>query len=202
MGTHSAAGFRELPDAGSWVHLSVRTGFEVAFFQRMPDGHVVEGTTAAVETDAWTVTYAIIVDSDWTARKALVTSRTRFGLSMTEIHREVDASWWVNGTRRPDLDGCLDIDLESSAVTNTFPVHRMALAVGESSEAPAVYVRAMDASVERLEQHYRRLPGAQDRQRFRYDAAAFDFSEELTFDASGLILDYPGIAHRHNADGG
>jgi hypothetical protein len=31
---------------------------------------------------------------------------------------------------------------------------------------------------------------------FHYESATFDFECELTFDASGLVLDYPGIAIR------
>jgi hypothetical protein len=72
----------------------------------------------------------------------------------------------------------------------------MALAVGESSPAPAAYVRALDLSVERLEQTYARVPDDDGRQAYDYESPAFDFSCRLTYDESGLVLDYPGIAVR------
>jgi hypothetical protein len=40
------------------------------------------------------------------------------------------------------LDGCLDADLESSAMTNAMPVRRLGLAVAARAAAPAAYFRA------------------------------------------------------------
>jgi uncharacterized protein len=51
-------------------------------------------------------------------------------------------------------------------------------------------------AVERLEQSYERLPDDDDRQRYRYSAPRFEFSCEPLYDATGLVLDYPGIAVR------
>ena len=65
--------------------------------------------------------------------------------------------WRVNGVAVEELDGCLDIDLEASACTNTLPIHRLGLGVGQTADAPAVYVRAVDLAVERLEQRYARV---------------------------------------------
>ena len=91
----------------------------------------------------------------------------------------------------PHLDGLVDVDLEASACTNTLPVHRLLMPVGELVVASAVYVQASDLTVRRLDQTYRRL----DDHRFDY-ASEGGFHAELTYDASGLVLDYPGIASR------
>jgi hypothetical protein len=90
----------------------------------------------------------------------------------------------------------LDVDLEASALTNAFPVHRLGLEVGQTAQAPAAYVRAVDVSVQRLEQRYRRLDDDEVGQRYRYGAPEFEFECELRYDESGLVLDYPGIAIR------
>ena len=100
--------------------------------------------------------------------------------------------WLVDGQAAPRLDGCLDVDLESSAMTNAFPVHRLGLPVGGQAAAPAAYVRALDLAVERLEQTYVRT--ADDS--YDYASPAFDFECRLVYDDSGLVLDYPGIAVR------
>jgi hypothetical protein len=76
------------------------------------------------------------------------------------------------------------------------PVRRMALGVREAAEAPAVYVRVIDLTVERLEQAYRRLPSDDALQRYDYRAPVFDFESRLVYDEAGLVLDYPGIASR------
>lgn len=105
-------------------------------------------------------------------------------------------AWQRDGEPCPQLDGCLDVDLESSSFTNAAPVHRLALEIGQRAEAPAAYVRALDLSVERLEQSYLRLDDDGPRQRFDYTAPRFDFRCVLVYDESGLVIDYPGIASR------
>ena len=115
---------------------------------------------------------------------------------MVELSADGSGGWSVDGEPAPWLDGCLDVDLEASALTNAFPVHRLGLAVSAASDAPAAYVRALDLSVERLEQHYTRLPDNGPGQRYDYFAPVFDFRCELVYDSHGLVLAYPGIAER------
>ncbi|WP_280460121.1 putative glycolipid-binding domain-containing protein [Nocardia carnea] len=176
-----------LPATAAWLHRDARAGFEVAYFEPIEGGHRIEGYTTAVEDGrTWFVAYDIAVDSAWRTRKARVTGRSAAG----------SGHWQVDGEPASHLDGCLDVDLESSAMTNTFPVHRTSLPIGARVAAPAAYVRATDLSVERLEQEYLRAPDRGTGRCFDYAAPAFDFSCRLVYDAAGLVLDYPGIASR------
>jgi uncharacterized protein len=50
--------------------------------------------------------------------------------------------------------------------------------------------------IERLEQRYERIGDDGTRQRFDYTASVFDYGGRLVYDASGLVLDDPGIAIR------
>jgi uncharacterized protein len=61
---------------------------------------------------------------------------------------------------------------------------------------PAAYVRALGFAVERLEQRYIRIEDDGNHQRFDYTAPVFGYEGRLVYDASGLVLDYPGIAIR------
>ena len=61
---------------------------------------------------------------------------------------------------------------------------------------PAVFDRAADLAVERLEQRYTLLASTPDGLVFRYESSTFDVVCELQLDASGLVLTYPGIAAR------
>ena len=189
--------FRPPPATACWQHLEARSGFEVAYFQRLADGWAVDGTTAAVEDGrTWIVTYSIGLDIAWVTRSARITARSKSGYRETLLAADGAGTWLINGEPAPQLDGCLDVDLESSAMTNTLPVHRLALAAGERADAPAAYVRALDLTVARLEQAYRRIAGNGPRQRYDYAAPAFGFTSRLVYDESGLVLDYPGIARR------
>ncbi|MFC7590003.1 putative glycolipid-binding domain-containing protein [Nonomuraea antimicrobica] len=186
-----------LPEGAAWRHLDARVGFEVTYFLAQEDGYRVEGCTTAVEDRlSWIVEYAIDVDAAWRTRRARVTSRSASGRRRTLIEADGDGHWWIDGAHAPDLDGCLDVDLESSAMTNTFPVHRLGLAVGADADAPAAFVRALDLGVERIDQHYTRVPGESGRLEYDYSSPVFDFHCRLVFDESGLVMDYPGLAAR------
>ncbi len=188
---------KPLPPFAAWRHRDAREGFEIVFLTRLPDGYRLEGGTTAVEDGAaWKVDYRIDLDANWVTRGARVVGRSEAGPSDVRIDADGLGSWTVNGAPRPDLQGCLDLDLESSSLTNALPVHRLGLQVGEAGEAPAAYVRAQDLAVERLEQHYHRVDDEGVGQRYDYAAPRFDYRERLTYDASGLILTYPGLAER------
>ena len=189
--------FRPPPATACWQHLEARSGFEVAYFQGLADGWAVDGTTAAVEDgQTWVVTYSIELDAAWATRSARITARSGSGSRETILAADGAGTWLVNGEPAAHLDGCLDVDLESSAMTNALPVHRLGLPVGARASAPAAYVRALDLSAERLDQDYVRTADEGRHQRYDYAAPAFDFACRLIYDESGLVLDYPGIAVR------
>jgi uncharacterized protein len=189
--------FAPPPPVAAWRHRDAREGFEAVFIEVSGGGVLVEGYATAVEEgEVWAIEYRIAADEHWKARSARVRGRGAAGANELVLESDGAGGWTANGAPAPGLDGCPDVDLEASAFTNAFPVHRLALAVGGEADAPAAYVRALDLSVERLEQRYVRLPDDGARQRFHYTSPAFDFEAELTYDASGLVLDYPGIAVR------
>jgi uncharacterized protein len=189
--------FRPPPASACWQHRAARSGFEVAYFGALPDGLRIEGTTAAIEdTVAWVVTYLVQLDASWATRSARITARTAAGARETFLESDGAGHWLVDGNAAHHLDGCMDVDLESSAMTNALPVHRMNLPVGEAGDAPAAYVRAIGLTAERLEQAYLRIADQDARQRYEYTAPAFGFTSRLHYDDSGLVTDYPGIAVR------
>jgi len=189
--------FAPLPVTAAWQHRDARNGFEVVYFDARGGGCRIEGWTTAVESEAtWAVEYAIDVDAAWATRSAAIRGRSAAGLCSALLGADGDGHWLVNGKPEPGLDGCLDVDLEASAMTNALPVRRLGLPVAARATAPAAYVRAVGLAVERLEQTYARALDDAGRQRYDYAAPAFDFEARLVYDESGLVLDYPGIAVR------
>jgi uncharacterized protein len=189
--------FVPLPRAAAWQHVGVdaRAGFETVFFSTVARGTTVRGATSAVADGVpWIVRYRLEIDERWCTRVASVVVETPDATRETELQSAGNGRWSVDGVPRPELEGCFDVDLESSACTNTAPVHRLDLAIGARAHTPAVYVRAADGAVERLEQEYRRVPG--EPPAFDYASPAFSYADRLAYDAAGLVVDYPGIAHR------
>jgi hypothetical protein len=189
--------FSALPAAAAWRHHQARLGFEVAYFQLAGRACQVNGCTTAVEDgQTWVVSYAITLDETWATRSARITGRSASGARQVRLEADGRGHWQVDGQAAAYLDGCLDVDLESSAMTNTLPVHRLGLRAGDRAAAPAAYVRAADLRVERLGQDYQRAADEGHQHRYDYSAPVFGFSCRLAYDESGLVLDYPGIAVR------
>lgn len=180
--------FADMPAFAAWRFVGAVDGFEVVF---MRPGRL-RGHTSAIENgQAYAVRYEIAVDERWRTREVRVASDTVTGPRSTVLVSDGEGVWTLDGDPAPQLDGLIDVDLEASACTNTLPLHRRPFGLGETVEASAAYVQALDLSVRRLDQTYRRL----DDRRYAYTSEA-DFQAVLEYDAAGLILDYPGIAVR------
>jgi hypothetical protein len=191
--------FRVPPGTAAWQHRAARTGFEVVFLRAARDAIYCDGCTTAVEEgEAWFVEYEIELDAKWRTRRANVRGRSRAGaVRETRITTDGQGHWRIDGQPAPQLDGCFDVDLESSALTNALPVHRLALAIGDGADAPAAYVRALTLDVEKLEQRYTRVDDETgERACFDYAAPAMNFTCKLVYDEFGLLIEYPGIAMR------
>jgi uncharacterized protein len=94
------------------------------------------------------------------------------------------------GDPRPDLDGCVDVDISITPLTNTLPIRRCQLAVGDRADLSVVYVDIASGEVRPMQQRYTRLA---DR-RYRYESSGF--AAELEVDEHGLVIDYPPFWRR------
>jgi hypothetical protein len=99
------------------------------------------------------------------------------------------------GTERVEINGKAihppgDVDIAITPFTNTLPIRRLRLAVGESAEIDATYVAAPDFEVSTMRQRYTRV----DEHRYRYESPGFEAL--LTLDEHDLVTEYPGLWRR------
>jgi hypothetical protein len=81
----------------------------------------------------------------------------------------------------------VDVDLSFTPATNTLPIRRLGLEVGDEAEIHVAWLVWPELSVRPVLQRYARL--AEDRYRYAQD----DFEAELTVDEHGLVLEYEGL---------
>lgn len=99
----------------------------------------------------------------------------------------------ITGSALPDLNGCIDVDIGVTPATNTLPIKRLGLSVGESRDILAAYV-PLPSQIDdgfiptRAEQRYTCLEQGRI---YRYEGLFRNFTAELEIDETGLILDYP-----------
>ena len=142
------------------------------------------------------VRYRIACDTEWrTMQVLLATAANPQELAnfpnvapLLTLSADGKGDWHVNEQERPNLHGALDVDLGCSPSTNTLPIRRLNLGVGERAQVTATWVRFPDLAVLPLRQRYTRL--AFDS--YRYESLESGFTADLTVDDQGLVVDYPG----------
>jgi hypothetical protein len=85
------------------------------------------------------------------------------------------------------LDGAVDVDLGVTPSTNTLPIRRLGLEIGEHADLVVAWVRFPDLAVERSDQRYTRLA----ENTYRY--ASGSFSRDIEADDLGLVTSYPDL---------
>ena len=167
---------------------------------RLLDGHGMDWCSLHRNGDGWgmfgravltfdgvpgSVQYGVLCDAAW--RTHTVTVNCTDGLRDRHLSlRRGENGWRVMNQPRADLDGCVDVDLGVTPATNTLPIRRLNLAVGESREVVAAWVRFPALEMRPLAQRYTRL----DEHTYRYESDT-GFSADLTVDDLGLVISYP-----------
>jgi hypothetical protein len=149
------------------------------------------------ERQACRLDYTIDCDQRWQTLAAKVSGWVGERDVEVEVLREPSGDWRLDGRDCPEVAGCIDIDLNFSPVTNTLPIRRLDLKVGEAAPVRAAWLRFPSFALEPLEQSYERL----DKNLYRYESAGGRFVALVGVDDSGLITDYGEIwAREETAD--
>lgn len=144
------------------------------------------------------LTYRINWDDSWQLCDAeLIVITQRFSRSLT-LQTDGQGHWrHGDGRSIAELDGCRDIDIWPTPFTNTFPIRREPMAVGERRQFLMAWVFAPDLTVHPQPQAYTRLS---DRLYLFENLDGSGFQAELSVDEEGIVVDYTGLFQRVKAD--
>lgn len=131
------------------------------------------------------VEYEVRCGEDWITESATVVGK---GFDV-ELLRNSAGEWSVNGSKVWEVSGCDDVDFEFSPCTNTLPIRRLNLAIGEGMRVRAAWLRFPSLSLEPFEQKYTRT----GEMTYRFESSDGKFERELTINDAGLVVDYPGL---------
>lgn len=131
--------------------------------------------------------YRVRVDDTWCTRSALVEGTHGGAAVRVRLSRHAETGVWTrDDVEVPAVAGCIDVDLGFTPATNTLPIRRLALVVGDSAAMRAAWLRFPSFELEALDQLYTRE--ASDR--YRYESGGGRFRAELEVDAAGLVTRY------------
>jgi uncharacterized protein len=138
------------------------------------------------------VRYRVICDEQWRTRSVHVGVVQGEAKRSLRLRTHQDGRWFFGDEEVPQYRGCIDVDLGIGASTNTLPIRRLGLEVGQSAKVDAAWVRFPDLELALLPQRYTRL--AEDR--YRYESLDSEFTADLVVDDLGLVVHYPQWCER------
>jgi hypothetical protein len=136
------------------------------------------------------LSYRLKLDALWRTKEMLLRSTAGHVL---HLESNGQGSWQENGKDRPDLQGCIDIDIQATPLTNTLPIRRLDLETGESMEIRLCYVDVPHLTVSPANQRYSALEAGS---LYRFESLESGFTADLPVDEDGFVLDYPGLFKR------
>ena len=136
--------------------------------------------------------YEVVCDESWLTRSADISLRNGSGDRVLRVEVQ-SGRWRESGLVNERVAGCTDIDLEWSPSTNTIPIRRLSLSVGEKSGlVTAAWVRFPDLTLQPLPQEYERI----SERCYRYTSPVDAFVTEIAVDEEGLAINYEGFWQR------
>lgn len=163
-------------------------GSEYFELRESADGWTLAGSVVlAHEGQPFAADYTVRCDRQWLTREAHVMLRRGGVAQSLQLRVDEQHRWWRGSEEVEALRGCLDIDLAFTPSTNTLPIRRLALEVGQWRDVTAAWVRMPDLSLVTLPQRYMRLAPS----RYRYESNGGSFVAGVETDELGLVLDYP-----------
>jgi uncharacterized protein len=154
--------------------------------QHLLVGHVI----CMLEGDPALIHYRITCDQYWQTTAVQVECTHQRTTEELQLLVTPDQHWYQDDELLP-FDDLFDIDLEITPATNTLPMRRMNLRVGQSFATEAVWMRFPSLRLERLQQTYTRL----NQDQYRYESQG-GFTAILTVDSAGVVVNYGDLWRR------
>lgn len=176
----------------AWRRDDESEGHSLAVLHRTETGWTAHGTEILLGADTLACWFRVDLDSDWVTRAVQARAISEQGETTLELAADSARRWTVDGVEQGELDGCVDVDVAATPLTNTFPIRRLAgLAVGGQRTAPVAWVEVPTLRVVRVDQTYRRLGS----RRWEYSDPTHG-AFVLDVDEDGVVTTYEGFAVR------
>jgi hypothetical protein len=182
------AGTDELQRVVVWKNLLI-DGRDYCALWHTAEGWLLKGTVVGVLKDQRPMVahYEVHCDENWLTHRVEVERTIGKDVKSLSLNVERRGVWRGSGQEMHGVNGCDDADLSITPATNTLPIRRLGLGIGESASVIAAWVKFPELTVQPLSQRYTRL--AKDTYRYLSNTG---FSAEIVVDDLGLVMTYSG----------
>lgn len=138
------------------------------------------------------IDYQIKTNSHWETIFVSIESRINNHTQHRQFEGDGQGNWRRNGKVSAQYGDCIDVDIPLTPFTNSLPINRLKLAIGETKFIKVVYLDLLAEEFKSVEQKYSRLK----EDVYHYENVPNDFEAEITVDSQGLVIDYPQLFTR------
>ncbi len=179
-----------------WTRLQ-KTGLEQLHLIENGDEIIADGFVLGIEqAKPFRFWYQIHLDKEWMVRECVLRIVEGQGQTL-QLFTDGQGHWTDGkGIACSELNGCLYIDIACTPFTNTLPIRRLKLAPGEKADFPVAYISVPDLNVRLVRQRYTCVSQTFDSAVYRYEGLEGGKIFDITVDAQGLVMDYPGLWKR------
>lgn len=155
---------------------------------------------AVPDAPMFTSSYRLVVGESGEVQRLSVTTASAERERSLTLNRTEDGYWLLDtgsGGSRAEFEKSVDVDLQFSPLFNALPIRRLGLhkEPGEHT-VPMVFVSVPTLEVTVVHQRYRTISTLDADGRAVVEFGQDDYTVELTVDADGMVVDYPGLATR------
>jgi hypothetical protein len=170
----------------SWMD-ATGTGRETVSVRFGPGGLIATAHVTGPTDTPFEIDYSVECDARWRTRAVRVDGTDARSLI---LRADGNGAWTDgDGASIPAPAGALDVDISATPFSNTLPIRRIPLGIGQSVDIITAYIDVPGLVVSASPQRYTRLGP----NRYRFDSRDADFSREITVDDEGFVVDYPGL---------
>lgn len=187
-----------MPTDLGWTALEW-TGTEHVIASRDASGFRADSQLILAEKGLVRAGYQLECDAGWRLT-GLTISVASAGNDRTLVLAADGAGHWRAGGRPlPALDGCIDVDINCTPLTNTLPIRRLSWSPGTPRDLDIAYVSVPELTVLPARQRYTLLQRDEARGEARYRYESGSFRADLLVNDDGFVIDYPGLWRRIGA---
>lgn len=159
------------------------------------DGLTLEGVVVTTDEGLFGAHYRVRTDAAFRTREVRIAF---VGGPVLHVEADGEGHWRDMAGRRalPALDGCVDVDIRITPSTNTLPIRRLRLGLGESRDIRVAYVPLPEGGDLRPIAVGQRYTCLMPDSLYRYQGLDSGFTADLPVDGDGLVMDYPGVFRR------
>lgn len=143
------------------------------------------------ENILYRVEYTIELNTSWEIRNCQIKVQLDDEIKIVKLQCD-NSKWLIDERHCPEFDGCIDIDIPLTPLTNSLPINRLNLLENEEAVINVIYIDLLEHNIRFVKQKYRRISEL----KYRYENIPNDFEAEVTVDEDGYVVDYPLLFKR------